>query len=73
MNWQVSLQLHHIGRVDEVFVHILTLMKVLIYSKRKSHNQRQKLAAIQRTARKLEGNMNPNTTVSQGNRKGSRR
>lgn len=46
---------------------------LLFVSKRKSHNQRQKLAAIQRTARKLEGNMNPNTTVSQGNRKGSRR
>lgn len=47
---------------------------LLFVSKRRSHSQRQKLAAIQRTARKLEGKMNQaSSPVSQGNRKGSRR
>ncbi|KAB2071427.1 hypothetical protein E1A91_A08G228400v1 [Gossypium mustelinum] len=46
---------------------------LLFISKRKSHNQRQKLAAIQRAARRLEVKMNPTPTSSQGNRKGNRR
>ncbi|KAJ0014191.1 hypothetical protein Pint_19644 [Pistacia integerrima] len=46
---------------------------LLFVSNRKSHNQRQKLAAIQRTARKLEGKMNQASPVTQGNRRGGRR
>ena len=42
-------------------------------SKRKSHNQRQKLAAIQRTAKKLEAKINQKHPVSQGNRRGGGR
>ncbi|XP_057998696.1 folate-binding protein 1-like [Hevea brasiliensis] len=46
---------------------------LLFLSKRKSYSQRQRLAAIQRTARKLEGKMNQKSPDSQGNRKGNRR
>ncbi|KAE8711526.1 hypothetical protein F3Y22_tig00110287pilonHSYRG00037 [Hibiscus syriacus] len=49
---------------------------LLFASKRKSHNHRQKLAAIQRaaTARRLEGKMNQTApSSSQGNRKENRR
>lgn len=46
---------------------------LLFVSKRKSHNQRLKLAAIQRTARKLEGKLNQASPTSPGSRKGSRR
>ncbi|KAK6233205.1 hypothetical protein QUC31_009439, partial [Theobroma cacao] len=46
---------------------------LLFISKRKSHSQRQKLAAIQRTARRLDGKMNQTSPSTQGNRKGSRR
>ncbi|KAJ4828750.1 hypothetical protein Tsubulata_032034 [Turnera subulata] len=46
---------------------------LLFISKRKSHSQRQKLAAIQRAARRLEGKMNQTSADSLGNRKGSRR
>ncbi|KAJ4719412.1 Folate receptor-like [Melia azedarach] len=46
---------------------------LLFVSKRRSHSHRQKLAAIQRAARKLEGRMNQTSPSSQGNRKGSRR
>jgi len=47
---------------------------LLYISKRKSHSQRQKLAAIQRTARKLEGKINDQKLSSNhGSRKGSRR
>ncbi|XP_059437984.1 folate-binding protein 1 [Corylus avellana] len=47
---------------------------LLFISKRKSHSHRQKLAAIQRTARKLEAQMNDKKfATNQGNRKGSRR
>ncbi|KAF5746725.1 hypothetical protein HS088_TW06G00899 [Tripterygium wilfordii] len=45
---------------------------LLFASKRRTRNQRQKLAAIQRTVRKLEGN-NQNSPTNQGNRKGVRR
>ncbi|CAK9163836.1 unnamed protein product [Ilex paraguariensis] len=38
-------------------------------SKRKSHSQRQKQAAIQRTARKLGGNMNSKAPSTEGTRK----
>uniref|UniRef100_A0A2C9VFH6 Folate receptor-like domain-containing protein n=1 Tax=Manihot esculenta TaxID=3983 RepID=A0A2C9VFH6_MANES len=46
---------------------------LLFLSKRKSYSQRQRLAAIQRTARKLEGKMNNKYSDIQGNRKGNRR
>lgn len=46
---------------------------LLFLSKRKSHNQRQKLAAIQRTAKKLEAKINQKHPVSQGNRRGGGR
>lgn len=47
---------------------------LLFISKRKSHSQRQKLAAIQRAARRLDGRMNQTSTSSnQGSRKGNRR
>ncbi|PON52105.1 Folate receptor-like [Trema orientale] len=46
---------------------------LLFLSKRKSHSQRQKLAAIQRTARKLEAQMNQNYPGNQGNKKASKR
>ncbi|XP_048236145.1 uncharacterized protein LOC8287106 [Ricinus communis] len=46
---------------------------LLFLSKRKSYSQRQKLAAIQRTARRLDGKMNQSSPESQGNRKGNRR
>ncbi|CAK7340631.1 unnamed protein product [Dovyalis caffra] len=46
---------------------------LLFMSKRKSHSQRQKLAAIQRTARRLDGKMSPNSPGSLVNRKGNRR
>ncbi|KAF4357463.1 hypothetical protein F8388_018464 [Cannabis sativa] len=44
---------------------------LLFLSKRKSHNHRQKLAAIQRTARKMEGQMNQNYPGYQANKKAS--
>ncbi|KAL6964715.1 hypothetical protein U1Q18_035773 [Sarracenia purpurea var. burkii] len=40
-------------------------------SKRKSHSQRQKHAAIQRTARQLELKINQKSPIARGNRKGS--
>ncbi|XP_057493467.1 folate-binding protein 1-like [Actinidia eriantha] len=43
---------------------------LLFASKRKSHSQRQKEAAIQRTARKLESKTNQRSPVARGNRKG---
>ncbi|PSS29083.1 Receptor-interacting serine/threonine-protein kinase [Actinidia chinensis var. chinensis] len=43
---------------------------LLFASKRKSHSQRQKQAAIQRTARKLESKTNQRSPVARGNRKG---
>uniref|UniRef100_A0A5B7BDZ2 Folate receptor-like domain-containing protein n=2 Tax=Davidia involucrata TaxID=16924 RepID=A0A5B7BDZ2_DAVIN len=46
---------------------------LLFVSKRNSHIQHQKLAAIQRTARKLDVKMNQKSPVSQGNRKGGGR
>ncbi|XP_021281905.1 uncharacterized protein LOC110414818 [Herrania umbratica] len=46
---------------------------LLFISKRKSYSQRQKHAAIQRTARRLDGKMNQTSPSNQGNRKGSRR
>ncbi|KAK0601627.1 hypothetical protein LWI29_025924 [Acer saccharum] len=47
---------------------------LLFVSRRKNHNQRQKLAPIQRTARKLDGKINQATPPgSPGSRKGSRR
>ncbi|KAI3810491.1 hypothetical protein L1987_20107 [Smallanthus sonchifolius] len=42
---------------------------LLFVSKRKSHNQRQRQAAIQRTARKLGGKTSPKYPASQANRK----
>ncbi|KAA8536819.1 hypothetical protein F0562_029297 [Nyssa sinensis] len=42
---------------------------LLFASKRKSHSQRQKQAAVQRTTRKLGTQMNQKSPVSQGNRK----
>ncbi|XAR49153.1 hypothetical protein NMG60_11032247 [Bertholletia excelsa] len=42
---------------------------LLFVSKRKSHSQRQKQAAIQRTARKLESKINQKPAVTRGNRK----
>ncbi|XP_065854346.1 folate-binding protein 1 [Euphorbia lathyris] len=42
---------------------------LLFLSKRKSYSQRQKLAAIQRTARKLEGKIVQRSPDTQGNRK----
>ncbi|XP_057732285.1 folate-binding protein 1 [Arachis stenosperma] len=47
---------------------VLTAGLVFI-SKRKSHSQRHKLAAIRRTARKLEGRMSDKPSSSQENRK----
>ncbi|XP_016500578.1 folate-binding protein 1 isoform X2 [Nicotiana tabacum] len=44
---------------------------LLFTSQRKSHRQRQKLAALQRTARRLGGNVNPRSPTSQGSEKGS--
>ncbi|XP_059652381.1 folate-binding protein 1 [Cornus florida] len=46
---------------------------LLFASKRKSHNQRQKIAAIQRTARNMEAKMNQKFQVNQGPRKVGRR
>lgn len=46
---------------------------LLFMSHRKSHSRRQKLAAIQRTARRLEGKMNLSSSDSRGNTKGKRR
>jgi len=46
---------------------------LLFTSKRKSHYLRQKQAALQRTARKVEEKMSPRSRVNQGNRKVSRR
>ncbi|KAF2288266.1 hypothetical protein GH714_005717 [Hevea brasiliensis] len=46
---------------------------LLFLSKRKSYSQRQRLAAIQRTAKMLEGNMDKKYPDNQGNRKGNRR
>ncbi|KAD6795409.1 hypothetical protein E3N88_06305 [Mikania micrantha] len=42
---------------------------LLFVSKRKSHNQRQRQAAIQRTARRLGGKTSPKYPASQANRK----
>ncbi|KAK9049771.1 hypothetical protein SSX86_011104 [Deinandra increscens subsp. villosa] len=42
---------------------------LLFVSKRKSHNQRQRQVAIQRTARKLGGKSSPKYPASQANRK----
>lgn len=44
---------------------------LLFTSQRKSHRQRQKLAAIQRTARKLGGRGSPRSPTSLGSRMGS--
>ncbi|KAF9681549.1 hypothetical protein SADUNF_Sadunf05G0013100 [Salix dunnii] len=46
---------------------------LLFMSKRKSHSQRQKLAAIQRAARRLDGKMSQNSPDSLVNRKRNRR
>uniref|UniRef100_A0A2K2AAM1 Folate receptor-like domain-containing protein n=1 Tax=Populus trichocarpa TaxID=3694 RepID=A0A2K2AAM1_POPTR len=46
---------------------------LLFMSKRKSHGQRQKLAAIQRAARRLDGKTSQNSPDSLVNRKGNRR
>lgn len=45
---------------------------LLFASKRKSHNQRHKQAAIQRTARKLGGKVSPKFPASQANRGSAR-
>ncbi|XP_022742279.1 uncharacterized protein LOC111293682 isoform X1 [Durio zibethinus] len=44
---------------------------LLFISKRKSHIQRQKLAAIQRTARRIDGKLNQTSPSIQGSRKGN--
>ncbi|KAK3029992.1 hypothetical protein RJ639_038091, partial [Escallonia herrerae] len=44
---------------------------LLFASKRKSQSQRHKLAALQRTTRKLETRMNPKSPVSRAHRKGT--
>ncbi|GLT79019.1 hypothetical protein SLA2020_505320 [Shorea laevis] len=46
---------------------------LLFMSKRKSYSKRQKLAAIQRTAKKVEDKMKQTSLTSQGSRKGSRK
>ncbi|XP_052194090.1 uncharacterized protein LOC127802367 [Diospyros lotus] len=46
---------------------------LIFASKRKSRSQRQKQAAIRRTARKLESKINQQSPVAQGNRRGSGR
>nr|XP_034912970.1 uncharacterized protein LOC118047718 [Populus alba]XP_034912971.1 uncharacterized protein LOC118047718 [Populus alba]XP_034912972.1 uncharacterized protein LOC118047718 [Populus alba] len=46
---------------------------LLFMSKRKSHGQHQKLAAIQRAARRLDGKTSQNSPDSLVNRKGNRR
>ncbi|KAJ8772020.1 hypothetical protein K2173_027197 [Erythroxylum novogranatense] len=42
---------------------------LIFVSKRKSYSQRQRLAALQRTAKMLEGKMNMKSSAKQGNRK----
>ncbi|XP_012088984.1 uncharacterized protein LOC105647486 isoform X2 [Jatropha curcas] len=51
----------------------MVLTAGLLFLRRKSYSQRQRLAAIQRTARKLEGKGNEKSPNIQGNRKGNRR
>ncbi|XP_058226172.1 folate-binding protein 1 isoform X2 [Rhododendron vialii] len=47
----------------------MVLTAGLFFTRRKSHNQRQKQAAIQRTARKLESKVSQKSPVIRGNRK----
>ncbi|KAF5740031.1 hypothetical protein HS088_TW11G00094 [Tripterygium wilfordii] len=68
--WVEDMQFR--GRVSWAVGGMVLTAGLLFVSQRKTRNQRQKLAAIQRTVRRLEGN-NPNSPTNKGNRKGVRK
>ncbi|XP_022946915.1 uncharacterized protein LOC111450855 [Cucurbita moschata] len=69
--WVKEMSFHE--RVSWLIGSMVFSAGLLFASKRQSHSQRQKYAAIQRATKKIEANMSPSSLGTQGIRRGSRR